>query len=359
MTTTKDVKNFWSKLTVDPGDAFKLLRIALESGTTAMMWGQYGVGKTSIVYQLADALMRIEDPLRRFEGCKVINPSQSEILDFKLPYIDKLETGEKISRFAFTDQLPRSGRWVIFVDEINTAPMSLQPTLYSLILEKRIGNYHLPEGCFCVAAGNREEDQCAAQTMSAALKDRLNLHMFVVPSSKNWGVWAAKNGIRPEIQAWIQNSPGALNGHDTKDPTGGCTPRALEALSKKMYALENNGELGTQLESLVINGTIGQGAASEFEGFLSLYRTKIDIETILKKPKVAPVPEKTDLLYCVTYALVDRLDDKTVSPIFEYLGRLPTTYSALVIKCLEQKGINITKYKEAKDFLTKNVNYFC
>lgn len=359
MKTSGDIKNVWSKLTVSPSVAQQLLLVALKANTTAMMWGKYGVGKTAIVYQLAKKLQNSQIPAEhRFEGCVVINPSQTDIIDFKLPYTQKIrDTEEVISRFAYSELLPRDGRWIIFVDEINTAPQSLQPTLYSLILEGRIGNYRLPDGCFRVAAGNREEDQCAAQPMSAALKDRLNLHMFVQPNKESWGKWAAENGIRPEIQAWVQFSPiNSLQGHLPEDPTGGCTPRSLEALSKSMTSLHKHHKEDSTLESLLITGTIGQGAASEFAGFLEIYRSQISIEEIIKNPKKAKVPTETSLLYCIAFSLAEQMNLKTVKPIFQYLERLPPTYTVIAIENVRARDSNMfMNVPEIRDFIIKNL----
>lgn len=357
--TSGDLKDMWTKLTVSPSIACDMLLVALESGTTAMMWGKYGVGKTSVVYQLAEKLKSPSVPEnKRFDSLITIIPSQMDIIDLKLPVPHKLDSGETISRFAFSEILPREGRHIIFVDEINTAPQSLQPTLYSLILEGRIGNYRLPDGCFRVAAGNREEDQCAAQPMSAALKDRLNLHMFVQPNKESWGVWAAQNKIRPEIQAWVQFSPiSSLQGHLPGDPTGGCTPRSLEALSKTMDTLHKQGRAGSSTESLLLAGTIGQAAASEFEGFLEIYRSQISIEEIIKHPTKAEIPKETSLLYCVAFSLAEKMNLDNVDAIFKYLNRLPQTYTVIAIQNAHARDPKMWLGVPAiRDFVTKNLH---
>ena len=359
VTKSADLKDFWTKLTVSPAMAHNMLLLALESGTTAMMWGNYGVGKTSVVYQLKETLKNPQlPPNQRFDGCVVINPSQTDIIDFKLPIPKKLDTGEMISQFAYSELLPREGRHIIFVDEINTAPQSLQPTLYSLILEGRIGNYKLPDGCFRVAAGNREEDQCAAQPMSNALKDRLNLHMFVQPDKDSWGAWANLNRIRPEIQAWVQFSPhSSLQGHQKDDPTGGCTPRSLEALSKTMDTLHNRRSFDPAMESRLITGTIGQAAASEFEGFLEIYRSQISLEEIIKSPTKAEIPKETSLLFCVAFSLAERMTVDNIDAVFKYLSRLPQSYTVLAIQTAMARNKEMClRTPQIRDFITKNLH---
>lgn len=358
--SSPDIKDFWTKLSVSPQEAYGLLHMAVESHTTAMMWGSYGVGKTSVVNQLANALKSEKvHPDRRFEGCITFNPSQTDIVDFKVPTVKACEkTGELLAHFAYNSQLPRKGKWILFVDEINTAPQSLQPTLYSLILEKRIGDFRLPDGCVCFAAGNREEDQCAAQPMSNALKDRMGIHMLVEPTSESWIPWAIKNRIRTDIQAWVSYCPGdSLRGHDKNDPTGGCTPRSLEALSKMMDTLERQNMLNTPMESIVMHGAIGQAAASTFAGFLKIYRSQISIDDIIKNPTKAAVPEALDRLYCVTYALAERMTPENAEQIFKYLYRLPPTYMVLAINTARHRDSRLWMGVPCiKDFVTKNIN---
>ena len=42
--------------------------------------------------------------------------------------------------------------------ELNACSHEVQKAFYSLILERRIGEYHLPEGSIVIGAGNRAQD---------------------------------------------------------------------------------------------------------------------------------------------------------------------------------------------------------
>ena len=48
---------------------------------------------------------------------------------------------------------------VLFLDELNSAPPSTQAAAYQLVLNRRVGNYVLPENVVMIAAGNRETDK--------------------------------------------------------------------------------------------------------------------------------------------------------------------------------------------------------
>lgn len=346
--------NVYSGITVDPMKAAKIIGTCIKAGTTAMMWGKWGVGKTSIAYQVVEKM----NPY--FDSCIVINPSQDDVIDFKLPYVDEITVDEKkytASKFAVSERLPRKGRHLIFVDEINTATPAMQATLYSLILEGRIGSYKLPDGCIRIAAGNREEDGCAALPMSNALKDRLGVHMNIVPSEASWIKWATTRGnIVPEVVAFVRNMPTVLEGHcsnESGDPTGGCTPRSLEALSKMIGA-------GTDEDILhnVANGIIGQGAGAEFVGFLDIYKNNVDIDEIIKKPEKAPVPKKMDVLYAITSALGAKMNKDNIENIVVYLKRMDRRYMLMAMNDAHNRDESIRTHPAMAAFIRENFKYF-
>lgn len=47
---------------------------------------------------------------------------------------------------------------MLFLDELNACSQEVQKAFYSLIYEKRIGEYYLPEGSIVIGAGNRAQD---------------------------------------------------------------------------------------------------------------------------------------------------------------------------------------------------------
>lgn len=344
-------QNIYTGITVSPARSYHLLKKCVESNNTAMLWGKYGIGKTSIVYQLAHEMEG------HFDSCIVINPSQDDVIDFKLPFIDTVNLGNEthtISRFAVSERLPRSGRHLIFVDEINTAQPAMQATLYSLILEGRIGSYRLPPGCVRFAAGNRVEDKCAALPMSAALKDRLGLHMNVVPDEASWISWALKNNLVPQVIAFVRNNPSVLEGHNEDDPCGGCTPRSLEMLSRFVQAGIDQDD-----KHLVANGTIGQGAGAEFVGFLDIFENQIDIEDIIKNPDSAAVPNnRIDLMYSIASALGSKINEDNIKSIMTYLERMGRRYMIMSMTDAWNRDKKIAKNKTFSTFVSQNFQYF-
>ena len=128
--------------------AVKLLRRYIEKRRSTMLWGAPGIGKSAIVYQLAAELT-----------WKVIDfrANIREPVDVRGIPVADLKSGT--TRWLSPDELPQVARdgecGILFIDEINTASPQMMAVLMQLILERRCGEYTLPEGWVIVAAGNR------------------------------------------------------------------------------------------------------------------------------------------------------------------------------------------------------------
>ncbi len=345
------MSSIYDPITVDAIKAAKVLDAVIKSGSRAMLWGKPGVGKTSLVHQAAERS-------GLFDSVIVFNPSQDDVIDMKLPYVDSMDVDGRthsISRFAFSERLPVKGRHLIFVDEINTAQMAMQATLYSLILEGRIGSYRLPPGCVRMAAGNRLEDKCAANDMSVALRDRLGVHINVVASEKAWLEWAIKQGISPQVTAFVRNFPSCLDGTHLDDPSGGCTPRSLEELSNMLTS-----GIDPDVLQVTCNGIIGAGFGTEFVGFLDIYRNNVDVEDILKNPMTATLHTRTDIMYAIATAVGAKIDENTIDNALKYFGRLnDRRYAIMAMQDAYRRNPKIMNSTTAgKNFVVTNYKYF-
>ena len=56
------------------------------------------------------------------------------------------------SEFLPPKMIARKEPYVLFLDELNACSQEVQKAFYSLIHERRIGEYHLPEGSIVVAS---------------------------------------------------------------------------------------------------------------------------------------------------------------------------------------------------------------
>ena len=100
------------------------------------------------------------------------------------------------SRFCPPEQIARDEPYCLLLDELNAATRDVQKAFYSLILERRIGSYTLPEGSVVIGAGNRATDQALAKPMASALVNRL-VHIHLRASATDWLAWAPETAFTP------------------------------------------------------------------------------------------------------------------------------------------------------------------
>ena len=123
--------------TVGPNEAKSALTHCIKLQRPIMMWGAPGIGKSDIVKQIADA-----------EGREVIDIRLPlwEPTDIKgIPYYNSKENNMVWASPAELPTDPKS-KAIVFLDELNSAAPAVQAAAYQLILNRRVGQYHLPEG---------------------------------------------------------------------------------------------------------------------------------------------------------------------------------------------------------------------
>jgi MoxR-like ATPase len=91
------------------------------------------------------------------------------ILDLRgLPFLG----ADNRSKWATPDFLPQDGEGILSLDELNAAPAMVQASCYQLVLDRKLGEYTLPDGWAIVAAGNRDSDRGATTRMPTPLRNR-------------------------------------------------------------------------------------------------------------------------------------------------------------------------------------------
>lgn len=107
--------------------------------------------------------------------------------------------------------IARTEPYVLFLDELNACSQEVQKAFYSLIHERRVGEYHLPAGSVVIGAGNRAQDSAFVKTMSSALINRM-FHVQLKADVKQWLSWAYEADIHPWITDYITQRPDRRNG---------------------------------------------------------------------------------------------------------------------------------------------------
>src|SRR5262249_29457153 len=80
---------------------------------------------------------------------------------------------DRVPRFCPPAAIARREPYCLFLDELNACSHEVQKAFYSLIHERRIGEYQLPAGSIVIGAGNRAQDSAIVKPMSSALLNRM------------------------------------------------------------------------------------------------------------------------------------------------------------------------------------------
>ncbi len=165
----------------------------------------------------------------------------------------------------------------LFLDELPACTPDVQKSFYSLLLERRIGEFLLPAKTWVVAAGNRAEDRALVRTISSALVNRV-LILNVRIDVPEWLAWAGANGVRADVTRFIERNPEALLRPVPAQASPFSTPRAWASLSRALDLVEQRGLLTPTLAKALAAGRVSEMDARSFVAFQSGEPEPIDLE---------------------------------------------------------------------------------
>lgn len=297
--------------TITPKQAYDEILSCVSVGLTPLLTSSPGIGKSSLVQQLA-----------REYNLKLIDLRLSQCTPEDLQGFP-MRTGNKATFTPF-DIFPLQGEeipegyegWLLFLDEATSASKAVQAAAYKLILDRMVGSFKLHDQVAIVAAGNKASDKAVVNQLSTALQSRL-IHFELEADPNEWTEHALKNGFDHRIISFITYMPSKLMDFrpDHQDKTFPC-PRTWEFLSRLIKDKPVLPEHGAR-----IAGTIGQGVAIEFMTFVKEFDRLPKLEDILANPGLVEVPREAGTKYAAISMLIERLDDNNLSPVLDYVNR--------------------------------------
>jgi MoxR-like ATPase len=297
-------------------DAALLLEDYTEAGDNVFLWGVPGIGKTDIVHQLA---------ARKKRRVIEFHAALREPVDLR--GIPSPDHKTMTTKWFTPDELPQAKRdgeeGYLFLDEFNQASPQMQAVLAGLVLYGVIGDYSLPSGWRCVAAGNRVSDRAAAQRMPTHMRNRF-AHVYCVPDVIAWTNWATANGVAPEMVAFIRLRRELIHRMPRGDENAFPTPRSLTKAAKYIDANDSR-------RLRLFAGLIGDDVAAELNGFIRLYRSLGSLEDIVANPDRAKIPTEPSERWAVCTGLARLADRKNFSQIMKYAERLDGEPAMLLV----------------------------
>jgi hypothetical protein len=306
------------------------------------LWGAPGVGKSDLIKQVADD-MKVE--------LKDVRLSLMDPTDLKgFPTQGKSGT-KAVMSWLQPDFLPTKGKGILFLDEMNSAPQSVQAAAYQLILNRKIGDYELPKGWTIVAAGNRTGDRSVVHAQPAALSNRF-IHLDYDVDTEDWVDWAIKNGISDATRGYIRYRPANL-----------CVSKIEVGMrafpSPRTWAFADsiiNSDLDAAIELELLKGTIGEGVAAEYMGFLRESKNLPNLDRILIDPEGVKVPESPSTCYALISALETRTDSNNFGTLMKYIKRMSKEFEVVFATSVVKRDEGISETKAFTEWIRENRN---
>ena len=245
--------------TIRISEANRHIRRVLKKKRPIFLWGPPGIGKSELVESVGasgdlgktkviDMRLALFEPtdLRGYPVPDVASGVMKWLPPADLPTAEMAEQYDTI---------------ILFLDELNSAAPSVQAAAYQLILNRRIGQYVLPDNVVIIAAGNRETDKGVAYRMPKPLENRF-VHFELRVDFNDWLDWAVENDINPDIIGYLSFAKGDLYNFDPSSSSRGfATPRSWTFTSELLEDDEDMPE--SELVDLVA-GCVGEGIAIKF-----------------------------------------------------------------------------------------------
>ena len=346
----------------------RILKACWKSKTPLMVYGGFGVGKSSIVRSICKEIAA--DMGREYvEWEKTTKEEKLEMIENPTKYFALVD--QRIAGFDSTDlrgipnmldsnmlqTIPYS--WVIylctkgaagtlFLDELNLAVPTVASTAYQIINDRTISDRKLADDVFCLGAGNRECDKASVFQMSSPLKDRF-AEVEISVNSDEWVTWASGK-VNSHLVSFINWKPNLLYCPDIKKGDKASTPRGIERASKLIGDLEINDPAVFELISI----SLGEGFASQFAAYTK-YFSSLNWDKIYKNPETIKAFE-IDKVYTVAGGMCDQflktVKDARFEEMMNVVLAMNPDFAIVTLKMMKDgdKKKFTTQIKKCKNF---------
>ena len=304
----------------------KTISSLVEQKVPTFLWGAPGIGKSSIVKQIAD---------EKKIGFIDLRLALMDPTDLKgIPFYDKDSHTALWAPPAF---LPRDGSGILFLDELNSAPPSVQASAYQLILDRKVGEYELPAGWAIVAAGNREGDRGVTYRMPSPLANRF-VHFEMEVDVEDWKYWAYQKTLDERVISYISYKSEHLFTFDSKSDTKSfATPRSWEYVDSILKS-----SLNSELLLDCLSGAVGKDVAVSFLAFSKVMNRLPNIQNILLYGK-GEYSDEVDVLYALSTGLVSAYlkdeSEESLDNLLSYTLELKSEFAVMCVQDLQRNGV--------------------
>jgi hypothetical protein len=323
--------------------------------------GPAGVGKTQIMYQIAEELTdkifgehnkANPDDLKAFQVMMIKAPVLARD-DFVIPFPVSDDNGQNYSfRMLYSDFVPKAkNTYGLFViDECSRGDHQLQQLLWQVQNEYAIHRLEFPKGWFVVSTDNPDDSEYSMDNLEDAAGLRRQLHLYVEVSAQDFLKYAIDNKFHPYIIEFIQTHPERI--YDFQAQKIGsvyANPASWEKLSDHLWKMEmrrgnidfdeieikGSGLLNTNMMSLFIEFARDKKDINPKDIFYDFTKVKPQVETLIKEKNMSKLGELM-MSFCM-FMTTSRpeYNEQNLKNIYGFLLMMPVDTSALFISQID------------------------
>jgi hypothetical protein len=339
---------------------------------TVIVEGENGIGKTALFHALK------KHP--KFTDHIAVDPIDCTQLSDGSVWMPDLDRENGVSRelpnerfgVSKVNQLGVNGAKpiMVFLDEIAKAPQFIKNVLAPIIYERRVGNYHMPEGSVVFCATNLAVEGLG-DSIQAHLRNRLVFVKMRKPTAGEWVQWAIDKGVNASVIAFVNSYAQVMDSfldyekggkHEGKqqDKDNGyifnprsmalayATPRSLVAAGDVLDA--GDGVLDDDTLEAALIGTLGATTAEALSSFVRFGRDICSLERVLKDPATAPLADNPTAQLVQVFQFVSRVDKRDdAAKVVEYVLRMRTEMQSIFCNSVANSS-NIAHYVSLTNF---------
>ena len=329
-----------------PSAIKRAIERAFAAGLVPFIKGSPGIGKSAIIRQIAkEAKLLVID--LRLGQC-----DPTDLLGFP-----NIENGRSVYHPPkdipiVGDKVPEGyNGWLLFLDEMNTAPKAVQAAAYKL-LDRMVGQTKLHPQVYIAAAGNKDTDGAITATMSSATLSRIvNLELDV--NYNDWEIWALANNIDHRIIGFLHFKKEAFHKFDPKNlrEPFPC-PRTWDFTNRAINGLEVDikSDLG------LLSGIIGKGTAREFIEYCAVYGEIATLAEILANPEGVTIKDQPDIKYAYAGFAASSITVDNATQMMKFINRLPVEFQIVALSNAFKAKPMISAVPEVMDWVTRYAN---
>jgi hypothetical protein len=215
--------------------------------------------------------------------------------------------------------------WLLFLDELPSAPKGVIAAAYKLILDKKVGQADLHQNVAIVAAGNLATDRAITNPIGTAMQSRL-VHLEMVHNFEEWlADVALPQNYDSRIIAYLSHSPSKLMDFrpDHNEKTF-CCPRTWEFMNKLCKDKEVTDDRTT-----MYGGTITSAVAVDFVQFTKVFQTLVTVKEILLAPDTCRLPSTSNEKWATISHIMEKVTNDNFDKLAIYADRFTLDFRVL------------------------------